>query len=176
LDKGTNAASFIDGLKRLFDKDMLPAVTDFDKEMADIMASYQGIVAIMGISMLVITVLLIFLIMYFMINNEVIRKKTELGIQKALGFTTFQLMNQFALCFIFPIIFGTVIGSILGGFYSNTMTSVFMKSMGVVKTMFIVDYNWIAVFTVAVIVFSYILSLLILVRIRKISAYKLITE
>ncbi len=176
LDKGTDAAGFVEKLKGQFDKELLLGAVNFDKEMADGMASYQSIVAAMGLAMLVITLLVVTLVLYFVISSSVIRKRRELGIHKAIGFTTFQLMNQLAVSFTVPIILGAVIGSLLGAFYTNPMMSVAMKGMGVMKAGFIVDPYWVVAFGAAIIIFSYLLSLLITLRIRKISAYALVTE
>jgi putative ABC transport system permease protein len=155
---------------------MLLAAVNFDKGMAEGMASYQKIVAAMGLAMLVITLLVVTLVLYFVISSSVIRKKRELGIQKAIGFTTYQLMNQLSISFTIPIIIGVVIGTLLGAFYTNPMMSVSMKSAGVMRAGFIVDPYWIIAFGAATIVFSYLLSMLITWRIRKISAYALVTE
>ncbi|MDF2557676.1 MAG: hypothetical protein K0R71_1504 [Bacillales bacterium] len=176
LEKGTDAAGFVEQLKGLFDKELLLGALNFDKQMAEGMASYQNIVAAMGIAMLVITLLVVTLVLYFVISSSVIRKKRELGIQKAIGFTTFQLMNQLAVSFTVPIIFGAVIGTLLGSFYTNALMSVSMKGMGVMRAGFIVNPYWTVGFGVAIILLSYLLSLLITLRIRKISAYTLVTE
>jgi len=176
LDKGTDAGEFIKKLEGQFDKKLLLGAVNFDKEMADGMASYQNIVAAMGLAMLVITLLVVVLVLYFVISSSVIRKKRELGIQKAIGFTTFQLMNQLAIGFTVPIILGAVAGSLLGALYTNTLMSVTMKGMGVMRAGFIVNPYWVVAFGGATIIFSYLLSLLITWRIRKISAYALVTE
>ena len=176
LDKGTDAEKFVANLETKFDKSMLLAAVNFDKGMAEGMASYQKIVAAMGLAMLAITLLVVTLVLYFVISSSVIRKKRELGIQKAIGFTTYQLMNQLSISFTIPIIIGVVIGTLLGAFYTNPMMSVAMKSAGVMKAGFIVDLYWVIAFGAATIVFSYLLSMLITWRIRKISAYALVTE
>ena len=144
--------------------------------MAEGMASYQNIVAIMGATMLVITLFVVALVLYFVISSSVIRKKRELGIQKAIGFTTFQLMNQLSISFIVPIIIGALIGSTLGALYTNSLMSITMKSAGVMRAGFIVNQYWIVIFCIATIVFSYFLSMFITLRIKKISAYSLVTE
>jgi len=176
LEKGTDAAAFIEKLKDQFDKELLLGAVNFDEEMAEGMASYQNIVAAMGLVMLIITLLVVTLVLYFVISSSVLRKRRELGIQKAIGFTTLQLMNQHAISFTVPIILGAVIGSLLGSFYTNSLMSVTMKSMGVMKAGFIVDPFWMIAFCIITILFSYLLSLLITWRIRKISAYTLVTE
>ncbi len=176
LNKGTDAEKFVKKLENKFDKSMLLTAVNFDKGMAEGMASYQKIVAAMGLAMLVITLLVVTLVLYFVISSSVIRKKRELGIQKAIGFTTYQLMNQLSISFTIPITIGAVIGTLLGAFYTNPMMSLSMKSMGVMKAGFIVDPYWIVAFGVVTVVFSYLLSMLITWRIRKISAYALVTE
>ena len=176
LEKGTDAAQFVTDLENKFDKSMLLTAVNFDKGMEEGMASYQKIVAAMGLVMLVITLFVVTLVLYFVISSSVIRKKRELGIQKAIGFTTYQLMNQLSISFTIPITIGAVIGTLLGAFYTNPMMSLSMKSMGVMKAGFIVDPYWIISFGVATIVFSYLLSMVITWRIRKISAYALVTE
>jgi putative ABC transport system permease protein len=176
LEKGTDAEKFVAELESKLDKNMLLSAVNFDKGMEEGMASYQNVVAAMGLAMLVITLLVVTLVLYFVISSSVIRKKRELGIQKAIGFTTYQLMSQLSISFTIPIIIGVVIGTLLGAFYTNPMMSLSMKSAGVMKAGFIVDPYWIIAFGAATIVFSYLLSMLTTWRIRKISAYALVTE
>ncbi len=176
LDKGTDAEEFIKKLESKLDKALLLRAVNFDKGMAEGMASYQNIVSAMGIVMFIITMLVVTLVLYFVIDSSIIRRKRELGIQKAIGYTTFQLMSQISINFAVPVILGSVIGSLLGAFYTNPLMSVTMKSAGVMKANFIVNPVWIVIFGVAIIVFSYALSLLITWRIRRISAYSLVTE
>jgi putative ABC transport system permease protein len=176
LEKGADAQEIVAKIESQLDKSILLAAVNFDKEMAEGMASYQKIVAAMGLAMLVITLLVVTMVLYFVISSSIIRKKRELGIQKAIGFTTYQLMNQLSISFTIPITIGVVIGTLLGAFYTNPMMSVSMKGAGVMRAGFIIDPYWVIAFGTATIVFSYLLSLLITWRIRKISAYALVTE
>ena len=176
LNEGTSATKFTKQLEKQFDKETMPATIDFDKMLADGMESYRAIVEIMGIAMLIITLLVVTLVLYFMISSSVIRRKKELGIQKAIGFTTFQLMNQMSIIFALPVVIGAAIGSIAGAFGTNPMMSVVMRSAGVMKAGFIVSPPLVVLFGAGTVVFSYALSLLITWRIRKISAYALVTE
>lgn len=107
LNEGTETAAFIEKLEDKFDKETVLSFSDFDKLMAEGMSSYQSIVAAMGLAMLVITLMVVALVLYFMISSSVIRRKRELGIQKAIGYTTFQLMNQLSLTFMLPVVFGS---------------------------------------------------------------------
>ena len=176
LEEGTSSAGFLDELTETLDKEILLGTVDFDKELASGMASYQNIVAAMGIAMLVITLLVVTLVLYFMISSSVIRQKRELGIQKAIGYTTFQLMHQLSLTFMIPVLLGAVAGSLLGAYGTNPLMSMTMKGMGIMKAGFIVDPLWVIGFGLGTLLFSWLLSLLTTWRIRKISAYALVTE
>ena len=176
LDKGTNAADFIKKIESTLNKKDYVGITNFDKSLEEGMLAYQVVVAAMGVSMAVITLFVITLVLYFIISSSIVRKKKELGIKKAVGFTTGQLMNQVSLAFVFPIFIGTIVGSVLGAFLTNPLMSAVMKGMGIMKTNFIVNPLWVVLFGIFVLAFSYILALVITWRIRKISAYALVTE
>lgn len=176
LDGGIEPETFIQTLESTIDKDMLLTTANFDKLMNEGMAAYQNIVSAVGIVMLAITLMVVALVLYFVIVSAVTRKKRELGIQKAIGFTTFQLMNQLSISFTIPIMLGAVIGTTLGAFYTNPMLSIALKGMGVMKANFITDPLYMVLFGIGTIIFSYFLALLITWRIRKISAYALVTE
>ncbi len=176
LEKGTDAGEFIKKVEQTLPKDMVRGTTNFDKEMEEGMASYQNIVKAMGIAMFAITIFVIILVLYFVISSSIIRKKRELGIQKAIGFTTIQLMNQISLSFVIPVFIGTAIGCILGAVYTNPLMSIAMRSIGIMRANFIIDIPSVVLFSFVILLFSYLLSLLITWRIRKISAYTLVTE
>ena len=176
LEPDTDAETFIEMLEDTLDKEMLLNTSNFDKLLADGMAAYQSIVALMGIVMFTITLLVIALVVYFVIGSSIIRRKRELGIQKALGYTTLQLMNQLSMEFSIPIILGSIIGSVGGALYTNPMLSLSMKGMGIMRANFIIVPEWVVVLSIGIIVFSYLLSLLVTWQIRKISAYRLVTE
>ncbi len=176
LEDGIDSGTFIEQLKEQIDEEILLATTDFDKELAEGMAAYQNIVAAMGLAMLIITLLVVTLVLYFMISSSVLRHRRELGIQKAIGFTTPQLMLQISLIFAVPVVIGAVLGSLMGAFLTNPMMSVMMQGIGIMKANFIVDPLWVALFGIGTFLFSYLLSLLVTWRIRKISAYALVTE
>ena len=176
LVKGTDAGEFAKILEKSYDKELLRGAVDFDKGLKEGMASYQNVVAMMGIVMLTVTLAVIALVLYFVISSSVIRRKRELGICKAVGFTTVQLMNQIAVSFAVSVILGVAAGSLAGAFYTNPLMSFVMKGMGVYKAGFIVNPMWVALFGFGTFVFAYLLSLAVTWRIRKISAYSLVTE
>lgn len=175
LDKGTDAAVFTDTLQKEYG-DKVISVINGDKGLEQGMGPYVAIVSKIGIGTMAITIIVVLLVLYFVIVSSIIRKRRELGIQKAIGFTTLQLMNQLSISFVFPILIGITLGCILGINQTNPIMSVAQRSMGIMKANYIIRPAWIAVFGTATLIVSYIISMLITWRIRKISAYALVSE
>ncbi|OKP83499.1 hypothetical protein A3844_21930 [Paenibacillus helianthi] len=175
LNKNSKADEFVNKLESDYGDSIVTSV-DMDKIMDDGMGMYISIVSKLGMGMMVITIVVVILVLYFVIISSVIRKKRELGIQKAIGFTTFQLMNQLSLGFLPPIIIGVLFGSAVGITLTNPLMSVAMRAMGIMKAQFVIATSWISLFGVALVVVSYCTSMLITYRIRKISAYALVSE
>lgn len=175
LNKDVNADKFIKELEKAY-KNSIIATIDMDKSMELGLGMYTSIVSKVGITMIVVMSLVVILVLYFVINSSIIRRKRELGIQKALGFTTLQLMNQLSIGFLPPIIVGVLIGSIVGITQTNALMTVAQRAMGIMKANYIITPVWIALFGVAIVIISYITSMLITYQIRKISAYALVSE
>ncbi|MDF2684878.1 MAG: hypothetical protein K0S55_59 [Clostridia bacterium] len=175
LNKDVKADKFIKEINSLYGDSLITTI-DMDKSMEQGMGIYTSVVSKVGIIMLIVTILVVILVLYFVINSSVIRKKNELGIQKAIGFTTLQLMNQLSIGFLPPIIIGVFMGSIVGTTQTNTIMSVAQRAMGIMKANYIITPVWIVLFGVAIVAISYITSMLITYRIRKISAYALVSE
>lgn len=175
LNKNVSVEDFLTKLNAQFG-DITLATTNIDKEFATGMGAYSSIVSKLGIGMLVITIIVVILVLYFVISSSIIRRKRKLGIQKAIGFTTFQLMNEMSIGFLAPIIIGVAIGSFLGIIGTNPIMSVTSKSMGVMRANYIIIPALIALIGAAIVLISYTTSMVITFRIRKISAYALVSE
>lgn len=125
---------------------------------------------------LVVTGAIVIATMFLVIKTAVLRKRRELGIQKTLGFTTWQLMNQIALNLTPAIVLGAVVGAVAGYFSYAPMFVLGMSASGIVQASLPVSIAWTAVMCVALVGLAYVVSLLVAVRIRKISAYALVSE
>ncbi|MBB2184120.1 ABC transporter permease [Lachnospiraceae bacterium MD1] len=175
LESGANAAEFVSWVNQSFGDDLL-YVTDMDKSIEEGVGIYTSIFAKVGITMLILTIAVVILVLYFVINSAVTRQKRELGIQKAIGFTTLQLMNQISISFVMPVVVGVLIGSIIGMKFSNPIMSVFQSGMGIMKANYIIKPDWVVLFGIGVVIVAYVTSMLVTLRIRKISAYSLVSE
>lgn len=131
-----------------------------------------------NVVILIVAAFVVILVLYLLIKTIVIRKRRELGIQKALGFTTLQLMNQIALSLSPSIIIGTTLGA-TSAYLLFDMVFVGMNrmmGMGIMQASMITPIGLVVVAVLSIIALAYIVSMLVAGRIRKISAYALVSE
>lgn len=175
LKDNVDAGKFIKTLEKEYGDKVLYTV-DMNQEVENGVAAYTSIVSKVGIAIIIISSFVVILVLYFIINSSIIRKKRELGIQKAIGFTTLQLMHQMSIGFIIPISLGVIMGCLIGATECNSLMSVAQRSMGIMRANYIIHPAWIVGFGIITLIISYITSMLITRRIKKISAYSLVTE
>lgn len=71
-------------------------------------------------------------------------EKTDIGIYKALGFTSAGLRLQFALRFLIVALIGIVIGTAFSLTFSEKLLSYMLRSMGIAN--FVIDYRFATIF------------------------------
>ena len=132
------------------------------------------ILVVLSTAMLGFAAAVILLVLYFIVSAVIIRNHRYLGIQKAIGYTTFELMRQVSVSFILPLIAGIFSGAVFMVFTFNNIVALIMTPLGVRQSNFDIPYLWVILTSVALAIISYATILLITRRIRKISAYDLL--
>lgn len=131
--------------------------------------------AMVGV-MVIISLAVIVLSLNLLVKTLIIKKQKEIGIKKALGFSSSQLRTELVLSMLPQILFGAAVGSVLGYMGSNNVLASLLVSVGVMRSNMVV-MPWMGIFAVAFsAVVSFVIIWMISGRIKKISAYSLITE
>ena len=132
---------------------------------------------VMVSSVIVVAVFfVIIMVLYLIIGTTILRRKKDLGIQKAMGFTSFQLMKQIALNLTPVIMVGATIGIALGYAFINPALGQLMIMLGLEPGNMFLPAPYMFGAGGIVVALSYVISLAIAGRIRKISAYEMVTE
>lgn len=172
----------IDNSRKLVDdvEDMYgDKVTGYGNAIETIKSGEEPVVAIasgmVGV-MLLICVLVIILSLNLLVKTLIIKKQQEIGIKKALGFSSSQLRTELVLSMVPQIFVGATVGSILGSMWSNGILAGLLSSMGIMRSNMEMFF-WMPILSI---IFALIVSALIIWlmsgRIKHISAYSLITE
>ena len=124
----------------------------------------------------ILTMLIVLFILYIVIKTLLIRRKQELGICKAMGYTSGQLMLQTAGSFLPVTIAAVLLSSALGMIYMPYINQIIFSSVGAVKNNMELSFAFLMIFAAVLIALNFVISICLTLPIRKISAYALIKE
>ena len=156
--------------------DSIVDTLDVDETIESQTRMYTGAVFAVMVIVLTITVLVVVMILYLVIKTMIIKRKKEFGVMKAVGYSTIQLMHQISIGFIPVMVTGVAIGGVLGYFFTNPMLSVLLSSAGVKRLDFTIHLPIILMLCIGLLILAYIVSMFVSLKIKKITAYSLITE
>lgn len=156
--------------------DKIRSVTNVDESKARGTQVYHSAVSAVMAVILAASALVTVLVVYLVIKTAVLRQKKELGILKAAGYTTAQLVTQVTLSIMPLVVLGVVTGALLGSRYTNPLLELLLAGAGITRVSFVVYTPLVAGICSAVVALSYLVSVLTAYRIRKITPYVLITE
>ena len=109
-------------------------------------------------------------------SKTFVREKIDIGIYKAMGFTSKNLRLQFAVRFLIVAFFGIIFGTVLSLSFSEKILSYLLRGMGIVN--FVIDYRFITVaFPIVAVALCYFLFAYIAAgKTKKVEVRNLITE
>ncbi|MEK4425058.1 ABC transporter permease [Solibacillus sp. FSL K6-1523] len=172
---GISNESFIKKVQKQYG-DYIVETLNIDENIESQTGIYTTAVFAVMVMVLAITVLVVVMILYLVIKMMIIKRKKEFGVMKAIGYSTIQLMHQISISFVPVMITGVAIGGVLGYFYTNPMLSVLLSSVGVKRLDFTVHLPTILILCTGIFIVGYIVAMFVSLKIKKISAYSLMTE
>lgn len=133
------------------------------------MGSYVSLVDGLLISFSVISVMIIWVLLYLLIKVRLRKNERNFRIQKAIGFTSSQIRVEVFLSFIPVAVIGAALGSILIFSISNPLSSALFGTMGIMQADFTIPFGMIAGLLVMLMAVSLLLTLIITDRIKHIA-------
>jgi putative ABC transport system permease protein len=152
-------------------------ITDCDEYFATILSTFSSAIKGMSLFSLVATLIIVCLIIYLLIKIKLLRDRSMIGVYKALGFVTSQLVSQTVLSYMPVIATGTILGGIFAVFFGNPIVAASFRIIsGIEKCDFTTMYGYIALVIAIIIAVALIISILCSIKIRKIEPCKMIQE
>jgi putative ABC transport system permease protein len=137
---------------------------------------YMGITVALVVLIFAVTVLIVLFILYIVIKSLLVKRRQELGIYKAMGYTSRQLIWQTAGSFL-PVSIGAILlSSVAAMAYMPAIYQAIFSVLGVMKNSFQVSFGCLMLFALGQILVNVVISVILCKPIRKISAYALIKE
>lgn len=138
--------------------------------------SFEASIKIVVTGCLGIIAVIIVFIMFLVIRVRILRERTRLGVSKALGFTSNQLIGQILISEMPVIIGAAVVGSIAGYFATNPMLAVMLASNGILNCDFYVEPSLVMFTAFGISLLGLATVLIVASKIRKISPCKMFEE
>lgn len=137
---------------------------------------YMGITVVLVVAIFVVTILIVLFILYIVIKSLLVKRRQELGIYKAMGYSSSQLILQTIGSFMPVSMLAIVLSSVLAVFYMPAIYQFVFETLGVMKNNIEISFGFLMLFAVAQILVNIMISIILCMPIRKISAYALIRE
>lgn len=125
---------------------------------------------------ILLSLVIVFLIIRLLLKTVFIKREKEFGIKKAMGFTSRQLRLQLSLSLLLPAISAALLGSVGGYFLVNPLFNAVFSSYGIKNSDLTVKPMMIAITALSVLALVFVLSFIMSRRMKKVAAYKLISE
>ena len=157
-------------------KDKLASYSDMQSMIDEIYDNFIPIMIMVITVISIVVVALVIVVLYMIIKTVVSHRKQELGISKALGYTTRQLSLQLAYSLFPALSLGAIVGGILGHLYLNKIWLLCFYGVGIRKVNLSVPVLWVIITITVMILFSTTVSMILARRIKRISPIDLIKE
>ena len=125
---------------------------------------------------IVVSLVIVSLILTMTVRSIVVKRRRELGMLKACGYTTKQLSRQMAISFMPMTAAGVAIGCVAGALAFDPLMGAALATTGAQGASFEMNQLAIVLLAVAILVVTYLVAHISAMRIRNVSVYELLTE
>ncbi len=138
--------------------------------------TYDIAISAMQMIIYVFSVLFSLVVTHMVCSKAFIQERTDIGIYKAVGFTSKNLRIQFAVRFLIVSVLGSAVGALLSVLFSSKLLSGLLRSIGI--TRFAVDFTAFsfAAPTILICVCFFVFAYLVSRKIKSVAVRELVVE
>jgi len=133
-------------------------------------------VSLVILALIVLNFFTVAIVIRLLLKTVFIKREKEFGIKKAVGFTSSQLRLQLSLSLMPVSLIGTLLGSVSACLITNRLFDLIFSSYGIKNSDLLIDPVVIPVTLLIVTVMVFGISFIMSGKMKKVSAYKLISE
>lgn len=167
-----------DQVKKLEDEGKINGVSTMDiaKNLTGTLATVNIAMKMLCIIISIITVLVVIFVEALVIRAKIVREWRSLGISKALGMTSGQLILQIMMSNVPVILAGTVIGALLSESFGSNVCIASFSLFGIRQVAFSISPIWQIITIIGILVVALFTAGLFGLRIRSLQPVTMITE
>ena len=174
--KDINIEAKVQSYSVIFEDNPEVYITNFDKIYKIIMKTFVNAIEAICILFVVVTIFVIALIIYLIVKIKIIHQRRQIGLYKAVGYTTSEVMWQIVVNFAPIISVGGLIGGIIGKLSMGKITAISLSICGIENASIIVPISLVIGVFIVITLAAFLLTIISAIGIRKIEPYKMITE
>ena len=167
--------SFINSINNKYSDENI-MVTNNKEMIESMLLSFNSSITILCIVCIIITAITVILILFLLVKVKILKERRQLGVSKALGYTTKQLMFQVMLSFLPIMLIGTTAGAVLACLCTNPLIALLLSGNGIMNCYFILNMTYVIAVSMGIIVVAFITILMVSSGIRKITPCELFTN
>ena len=133
-------------------------------------------VSLVILILIILNTFTVLIVIRLLLKTVFIKREKEFGIKKAVGFTSRQLRTQLALSLIPISIAGSILGAICSCLTTNNLFDLIFSSYGIKNSDLLINPGVIPVTVLLVTILVFVISYVMSGRMKKVSAYQLISE
>ena len=175
MEKASDIDAFVDKLNGEYNEYTVN-VSNASKETESMRMMYSSLITVVAAALFIITVLIVLLILYVIMHSMITDLKTDLGIYKAMGFTSGQLITQTVGSITPVVLSGALLSAVLGIAYLPAMFNGIFGVIGALKNNFEIPLFILLLMAVILTAVNIIIGVLLCRPIKKITSYSLIKE
>ncbi|MDO5291824.1 MAG: FtsX-like permease family protein [bacterium] len=156
-------------------QDML-TVTDYNADNNNTGETLISTVHILNNTIYVVAVVFALVVVILLCGKAFYREQTDIGIYKAVGFTSKALRLQFAFRFLFIAMIGSVVGIILNIGLNNMLMGALFKNLGVANYETVYTLASFLLPTITICICFFVFAYLVAGKIKRVDTKSLITE
>lgn len=133
-------------------------------------------VSLVVLVLIVLNLFTVAIVIRLLLKTVFIKREKEFGIKKAVGFTSRQLRVQLAISLIPVSMIGSVLGAVASCLSTNRLFDLIFNSYGIKNSDLLINPAVIPVTLIIVTLMVFVITFVMTGKMKKISAYKLISE
>ncbi len=175
LEKGTDVKGALTEIESRL-KDQKVDIYDFQDYLSAATTSISNAMSNMCMVLIIAVILVIAMLLLLLIKTQLVRDKRLIGIYKALGYTTRQLMMQTTMSYLPIVLIGAILGGIVAWFGINPSITACISAFGIKNcSMKLYPMDMVGV-AVMLGLWAELIAILCSVQIRKIVPCEMIQE
>ncbi|MGN0622868.1 MAG: FtsX-like permease family protein [Oscillospiraceae bacterium] len=163
-----------DDIKAKYGDNAVLGIVDIEEDPE--MELYNMIISILKIVIYVFSIIFAFVVVRLVCSKTFIQERTDIGIYKAIGFTSKRLRSGFAIRFLIIAVLGSIFGAVLSLLFSEKILSLLFGLMGLSKVVLEYTAASILVPVFAICLSFFVFAYLVSRRVKKVAVRELVVE